>query len=209
MSRRPQGLHPPGHSRERSALNATGRDLIGHERALPSKDPPKKNATIGGFTLLELTMVVLIVGIIVAMTIPRLGHLTGHNLNVSSRRLSATVKYLLHRATVKRTIYRLNYDLKANEYWVTYRDENLEFVRDSSVLARTVTLPRDVSFEDIVIVGRGKFTEGEVQTHFFPKGWVDETLVHLRDARGRQASIHILPLSARTKIYERYVEPTS
>lgn len=162
-----------------------------------------------GFTLLELTLVILIIGIFLTLSVPRLGHLTGQNLSVSCRRLSGTVKYLFHRATIKRTIYRLNYDLKTNEYWITYRDENLEFVTDSSLLTRRVKLPRDVSFEGIFIKGKGNFTEGEVKTHFFPKGWAEETLVHLKDARGRQASIHILPLSARVKIYEKYVEPTS
>ena len=160
-----------------------------------------------GFTLVELTLVILIMGILLALSIPKLGNLTGHNLHVSCRRLAATMKYILHRATVRHTVYRLNYDLKTQEYWVTYRDENLEFVRDASSFARNAKLPQDVSFEDVVIVGRGKYREGEVQTHFFPKGWVDETLVHLRDGRGRQASLHILPLSARIKIYENYVEP--
>jgi len=159
-----------------------------------------------GFTLLELSMVILILGILLAFTIPRLGHLTEYNLNVSCRRLSGAVKYLFHQSTVHRTIYRLNYDLKANEYWITYRDENLEFVRDASVLARKVKLPKNVSFDDVVIMGKGKFTEGQIQTHFFPKGWLDETLIHLKDSKGRQASIHILPLSARAKIYNRYVD---
>jgi hypothetical protein len=31
----------------------------------------------------------------------------------------------------------------------------------------------------------------------------------LRDSRGRQTSIHILPLSARVIIYDEYVEPHS
>lgn len=209
MNRTPQFLYSHCHSSVGRVVDSNGHGLRGHEIAVTSKGPIRNNATIRGFTLLELTMVILIMGILLALSIPRLGHLTGRNLTVGCRRLSGTVKYLFHRATVRRTIYRLNYDLKANEYWVTYRDENLEFVRDSSAQARKVRLPRDVSFEDIVIPGRGKFKEGEVQTHFFPKGWVEETLVHLKDARGRQASIHILPLSARIKIYEKYVEPSS
>jgi general secretion pathway protein H len=159
------------------------------------------------FTLLEITLVILIFGILLALSVPRLSYLTAHDLSVSSRRLSGTVRYLFHRATLKRTIYRLTFDLKANEYWVTYRNEDLEFVADSSPLTRKVKLPRDVSFEDIVIVGKGKFKEGEIKTHFFPKGWVEETLVHLRDTGGRQTSVHILPLSGRVEIYEDYVEP--
>jgi len=177
--------------------------------ARPVDDSRSQQKRITGFTLVELTIVILIFGILLALSIPRLGHLTGHNLKVGCRRLSGTATYLFHRATVGRTIYRLNFDLKANEYWVTYQDESLEFVEDPSTLARKVKLPRDVSLVDVVIPGRGTFREGEVQTHFFPKGWVEETLVHLKDARGRQASIHILPLSARVRIYDNYVEPSN
>jgi prepilin-type N-terminal cleavage/methylation domain-containing protein len=205
----PRFLHSRHHNSEGCVVDSHDHGLPGHDRAITSKGLVRKNTTPRGFTLVELTMVILIMAVLLAVSIPRLGPLTGHNLNVGCRRLSGTVKYLFHRATVRRTIYRLNYDLKANEYWVTYRDENLEFVGDPSVLTRKVKLPRDVSFEDIVILGRGMFREGQIQTHFFPKGWVEETLVHLKDARGRQASIHILPLSARVKIYERYVEPSS
>jgi general secretion pathway protein H len=169
----------------------------------------RKNVNVKAFTLVEITIVILIMGILLALSVPRLGSLTGHNLRVSCRRLSGTARFLFHRATVRRTIYRLNFDLKANEYWITYQDEDLEFVTDSSTLARKVRLPKDVTFEDIVIIGRGKFDVGDVKTHFFPKGWVEETLVHLKDARGRQASIHILPLSARVKIFDEYVEPSS
>ena len=201
-------MEPP---RQHSALDHGATRPI-REPACPEmrdKRLSRRQTSTRGFTLIELTMVILIMGILLAFSIPRLGHLTGRNLSLSCRRLSATVTYLLHRATVKRTIYRLNYNLKTGEYWVTYRDENLEFVTDPSGPARKAKLPRDVSFEDIALVGRGIFTEGEVQTHFFPKGWVDETFVHIKDARGRQASVHILPLSARTKIYEEYVEPAS
>ena len=94
-----------------------------------------------GFTLLELAMVVLIMGIVMAFAIPRLGSLTDHNLTVSCRRLSGTVRYLMHRSTVHRTIYRLNCDFKTNDYWITYREKNLEFVEDPSVLAQRIKLP--------------------------------------------------------------------
>ena len=205
----PRWWHPRSFGFQGSLADSTTPASSGRQGTVSPEGHAKPRMSTRGFTLLELTVVMLIAGILLAFSIPRLGPLTGRDLNVSCRRLSATVKYLLHRATVRRTIYRLTYDLKDNTYWVTYRNEDLEFVSDSSVLSRKVTLPREVSFEDIVIVGKGKFTEGEVQTHFFPKGWVDETLVHLKDKRGHQASVHILPLSARTKIYERYVEPTS
>jgi len=174
-----------------------------------SKDLISRDARITGFTLIELTIVILVLAIFLGLSIPRLGHLTRHNLRVGCRRLSGTAKYLFHRATVRRTIYRLNFNLKTNEYWVTFQNADLEFVEDSSVLTRKVKLPRDVSFEDIVIVGRGIFREEEARTHFFPKGWVEETFIHLKDATGRKASIHILPLSAKVRIYDSYVEPSS
>jgi general secretion pathway protein H len=202
---------PDRGSPERDGKEPTGRALRACQTHTILTTRVRQNAHPRGFTLIELTIVIVIVGVFLVLSVPRLGQITDRNLKVGSRRLSVTAKYLFNRATVKRTIYRLNYDLRANEYWVTYQNEGLEFVSDDTNLTRRVKLPDGVIFEDVQVPGRGKFVEEEedVYTHFFPKGWVEETLVHLRDSRGRQTSIHILPLSARVIIYDEYVDPHS
>ena len=158
-----------------------------------------------GFTLIEVSVFLLIVAVLLAFVTPRFRALTEYELKSSSRRLAGTIRYLFNEAVIHHTHYRLNYDLKKDEYWVTL-DEGKEFKEDPSVLSSRVRLPGSIYFEDIVTQGRGKVYDGETFTQFFRQGWAEETIIHLADERGRHYSLLIMPLTGRVRIYDRYVE---
>ena len=160
----------------------------------------------GIITLIELSAVLLIVAVLLAFLTPKFRDLTEYHIKSSSRRLVGTIKYLFDEAAIRHTYYRLNYDLKKDEYWVTYLDEAKEFKEDLSIFSSRVRLPGSIHFEDIVTQGRGKVYEGETFTQFFPNGWVEETIIHLGDKRGRHYSLLIMPLTGKVRIYDRYVE---
>lgn len=163
-------------------------------------------ATERGMTLIELSAVLLILAVILAFLTPKLRDLTEYHIKTTSRRLASTVKYLFDEAAIRHNYYRLNYDLKKGEYWVTSLDEGKEFQEDSSVLSSRVRLPSSIHFEDIVTQQRGKIYEGQTFTQFFPQGWVEETIIHLGDKRGRHYSLLIMPLTGKVRVYDRYVE---
>jgi prepilin-type N-terminal cleavage/methylation domain-containing protein len=164
------------------------------------------NGSEKGITLIELSAVLLIVAVLLAFLTPKLGDITEYHIKSSSRRLASTIKYLFDEAAIRHTYFRLNYDLKKGEYWVTYLDEGKEFKEDPSILSSRVRLPGSIHFEDIVTQGRGKVYEGEAFTQFFPIGWVEETIIHLSDERGRHYSLLVMPLTGKVRIYDRYVE---
>ncbi|NIS68431.1 MAG: prepilin-type N-terminal cleavage/methylation domain-containing protein, partial [Proteobacteria bacterium] len=121
MPRNPQCSNSYRHLSAVGQVDPDGHGFSIHRISVFFTNLVRKTSPDSGFTLLELTVVLLILGILLALSIPRLGYLTGQNLSVTSRRISGTVRYLFHQSTLNRTIYRLNYDLKKNEYWVTYR----------------------------------------------------------------------------------------
>ena len=164
------------------------------------------NGTERGLTLIELSAVLLILVVLLAFLTPKFRDLTEYQIKSSSRRLAGTIKYLFDEAAIRHNYYRLNYDLKKGEYWVTYLDEAKEFKEDPSVLSSRVRLPGNIHFEDIVTQHRGKVYEGETFTQFFPNGWVEETIIHLGDKRERHYSLLVMPLTGRVRIYDRYVE---
>jgi len=164
------------------------------------------NGTETGLTLIELSAVLLILAVLLTFLTPKLRDLTEYHIKSSSRRLASTIKYLFNEAAIRHTYYRLNYDLKRGEYWVTYLDEGKEFKEDPSVLSSRVRLPGSIHFEDIVTQHRGKVYDGEAFTQFFPNGWVEETIIHLGDKRGRHYSLLVMPLTGKVRIYDRYVE---
>src|SRR5215470_10690970 len=64
-----------------------------------------------GFTVLELTVVLFIVGLLLTIVIPHLGNTSNARLDATARRLAATVRYLSGEAALHNRPYRLNYDL--------------------------------------------------------------------------------------------------
>jgi len=160
-----------------------------------------------GFTLVELTVVIMLIGIILLVTYPRFeGSFFASNIKLASRRLAAAVRYTQSRAANQRKECRINYDLDHNTYWVSIRGNDGDFVADASPLSRDHKLPEGVIFEDIISPRDGKVQEGQTFTLFLPKGMVDRSQIHLKDETGRRFTLIILPLTAEVRFFDTYVE---
>src|SRR5262249_44205039 len=129
-----------------------------------------------GFTLLELTLVLFIIGLLVAMAGPPLTDLGSSRLDSSPPRPAPLVRHLNGEAALHNRPYRLNYDLDRGTYWVTtlfVSRETEEFRTDPSPLSRPTQLPSSITFADVQVPGVGRVSTGRVYTHFFPHGYTD------------------------------------
>jgi len=168
--------------------------------------PPVPSA---GFTLLELSVVLLIIGLLAAVALPRLGDVSGRRLESSARRLAALVHYLSGEAAFSGRLYRLHYDLDQRAYWVTVLTgprEGGEFIPDDSPLARSVQLPTSIAFADVFVPSIGRVRTGQVYTHFYPQGYADPTVIHLRDQHARVVTVTIPPLTGEARVLEGYAD---
>ncbi len=162
-----------------------------------------------GFTVLELTVVLFIVGLLVTIAIPHLGNTSNARLDATAQRLAATVRYLSGEAALRNRPYRLNYDLDKHVYWITTlvtTQDRAEFRNDLSPLSRPVQLPPSITFADIQTSGVGRMSTGRVATHFQPQGYADPTIIHLRNQQSRTITVLIPALTGEAHIYEGYVE---
>jgi general secretion pathway protein H len=161
-----------------------------------------------GFTLLELSIVLVILGIAASFVAPRLRDREGLELSASAARLATTVRYLYDEAAYERVPMRLNLDLDRQTYFVTELGgdpQQPEFVPARSSLARPVALPDAVAFRDVVLPAVGTVSEGIVFAQFSPDGWADPLVVHLRSRAGAEVTIAIEPLTGRTRVAEGYL----
>jgi len=161
-----------------------------------------------GFTLIELSIVLLILGIAVSFLIPRLRNVDNAALTSSAARLATTSRYLYEEAAFRRRPMRLNLDLDKHTYWVTVLNDDPddpEFVLEDSELARPVSLPGTVTFADVALPATGIVNEGTVFAEFQPEGYVDPLVVHLTNARHEFATLAIDPLTGRTRVADAYV----
>ncbi len=75
-----------------------------------------------GFTLLEISLVLLIFGIVLSFVIPRLRDPSQLELSSNVRRLALKVRFLRGEAILNGRIYRLNFDLDGQRYWISTED---------------------------------------------------------------------------------------
>ncbi|HEY2386632.1 MAG TPA: prepilin-type N-terminal cleavage/methylation domain-containing protein [Candidatus Binatia bacterium] len=162
-----------------------------------------------GFTLLELSIVLLVVAIAASFLIPRLRNVDSAALGSAASRLATTSRYLYEEAAFRRRPMRLNLDLDKHAYWVTVLNDDPddpEFVVEDSPIARPVALPGTVAFADVTLPAVGMVHEGVVFAQFFPEGYADPLVVHLTNARHEYATLAIEPLTGRTRVADAYVQ---
>lgn len=156
-----------------------------------------------GFTLVELSVIVALLGIFTVLLIPRLDRFGRGDLDASARRLRGTIKFLFNEAALTGREHRLVYDLEHG----SYRGMVLNPAGELTELrgpGKETRLPGGIRFQDLVLRNRGTFSTGEITVRIHPTGWLEESLVHLRDPEGAQRTLRITPLSGAADIYPGY-----
>ena len=99
--------------------------------------------TQDGLSLVELSIIILLLSFLLLLSIPRFGAvLVGQRLNSTGHLITGMVRYLYDQSTAKRRVYRLNYQLSDGEIWVTFPNDEGEFVEDqTSSFTRRRKLP--------------------------------------------------------------------
>lgn len=158
-----------------------------------------------GFTLIELSVVILIIAIVARFAVPRLRNLTAAELGATTRRLAQTTRYLYEESALRGTVLTLYFDLDRQQYWVARPEEGTGLpVEDTDLLARRVALPDGVSVADVVVPGAGKLSTGLVPTRFYPEGYADRSVIHLVDSGGHAYTLRIDPVRGRGEIFDGY-----
>ena len=171
-------------------------------RKVPGKST-RKTSGQAGFTLIELGVVMVLMALFAMFTVPLFSSTGTSKLNYSARRLSGTIKYLFNESALTGREHRLIYNLDHNTYRARIVEADGEII-DLPGLGKEATLAGEVSFRDVQLPGRGTFTSGEVTIQIYPSGWLEETGVHLEDGSGNVLTLHVMPLTGTSEIFEGY-----
>ncbi|GBC60189.1 hypothetical protein DENIS_1140 [Desulfonema ishimotonii] len=143
-----------------------------------------------GFTLLELMVVMVIVGLMSVLIVPRLGKsLSRLGAETAARKVVASLRYARSIAVSERKIWLADFDFEAGRIilkpWRRETDSDAgepETVRER---LRTFTLPDGVRLEKGISV-RGDVSQDDFQIAFFPGGGSGGGEVFLGDDHGRR-----------------------
>jgi prepilin-type N-terminal cleavage/methylation domain-containing protein len=161
--------------------------------------------TTKGFTLIELTVVVFLIGVMLAVSIPRFRYsLITDNLKSTTRRIVGLITGLRNEAIREQKTYLLHFDIVSNQLWVDFDDitkEEREMAQE-----KAFQLPLDVRIIDVWTKGKGKRINGEVNIRFSKKGYVEQTVIHLGAEDGREFSLLLNPFLTKIESYDRYID---
>lgn len=159
-----------------------------------------------GFTLIELTIIIVILGIMLSLIIPRLGEIGEANLKRSSRHLTGVIRYLRNESQARKTVYRLRFDVQDGRFWTDAMtltsDQALEFRQFHSVIGTEGSLSGRTSFRDVKVASH----PDDPYIQFTPDGWVEPALIHLQDGEGRDFTLSVNPLMGSTELSEGYID---
>ena len=165
----------------------------------------KRKVHCSGFTLIEITVVLLIIGLMALILLPRITGLSGGNLKTVTRHLIGTIQTLRDEAQLRQKILRLNFNLSSQLYDISMLKESGEFVSYQTESLGKVQLPFQTHLKDVVTLRQGKVTEGTAYLFFYPLGRVEKAFLHFEE-NGRPLTLKVFSLSGKVKLYDGYIE---
>ena len=157
-----------------------------------------------GFTLVELLLVIVLMGVILALAVPSTRDvLTGDNLKKASRQLIGVEKKLRVEAIRDQIDYILCFDIPNVAYWVVASDMTPE--KQDEIKKRPQHLPSGVVILDIVGEDNKKQSADEVRIKFGKKNICSPSVIHLGYEEDRMTMV-INPFLGVTDVYDKYID---
>ena len=166
---------------------------------------PKPNGKTQGYTLIELTVVILLIGLTVLLTVPRFRYsLLTDDLKGTVRRMVGTIRSVKNEAVRERQAFILHFDLETNSFWVEptkATEEELAVARDNAV-----QLPEGVRVMDVWSRGKGETAVGQTTIRITEKGYLEPSVIHLGAKDGREFTLILSPFLGKVEVLDKYVD---
>ena len=157
----------------------------------------------GGFTLIEIAVVILLISIMLLVTVPRLpdSPLTDQTRK-TKRWIILKVRDLKERAVREQKTFTLNVGLESNRLWAV--DEGMTDEILQAAVDQGLELSGNLKLRDVEYPGDHKIDFGLAEIRFFPKGYSDRAIVHMDDG-DRQYSFKIEPFLSTVRVYDGHI----
>lgn len=159
----------------------------------------------GGFTLIELTVVMALIGIMFFVTLPRIKNdIFVDQTKKTSRWLLTSVRYLKEASIRDQADHTLHVDMDNGKLWVSHALKTGEMIEKAETGG--LTLADGIRILDVAFAGARKVTSGVAQIQFHAEGYSDSAMIHMVNENDRELSYQIPPFLPQLKIIEDYVD---
>ena len=150
-----------------------------------------------GFTLFELLVVLIVIGLITSLVGPRLiKSMNRRNIDSTARQISAALRYARSGAVSEKTPYRARFDMDADRLTIErFRSSEEEDPSDRAVSPygepRAYTLAPGIHFKKGLSLSGETIDAGAFEIVFFPAGGTSGGEIILTDEEKRSFSISV------------------
>jgi len=157
-----------------------------------------------GYTLIELSVVVLLIGMMLLIAVPRVRDaVLADDLKTATRRLVGASRELKNEAIREQVDYLLHLDLAHPGFWVYSADTTPEKLAE--IRKKASPFAEGVKITDFIRPGEEKQTEGDAEIRFHRQGYVDPAVIHLKKD-DREFTVVFQPFLDTVTVYEQYVD---
>lgn len=158
----------------------------------------------GGFTLLEMIMVMFLLGGVLVLVVPRIT--VGEDLASTGRKFIGALRTLQGIAVVNQKPVKLYFDLDRGSYWVMMVEGKEEKIPLDANWISPRTLPDTIKFTDIS-VGQTKRLSGRIDLSISANGRIDPLTIHFGDTSNNVLAIAVEPLTGAIRTSDERIEP--
>jgi general secretion pathway protein H len=165
---------------------------------------PNNPSSYKGFTLIELSVVVFLIGLMLLIAVPKVRDtILSDGLKTAVNHLTGTARELRSDAVRNQVDYILHLDLDNNLIWAHSADITPE-ARDE-IKKRAFKLREEVDILDVYLFGKEKITHGEALIRFSRKDYMHPAVVHLAQNE-RRFTLVFEPFLSTVRTYNKYVD---
>lgn len=150
--------------------------------------PVAKSAPESGFTIIELIMVIVILGILLSQTVLNMNGITPeYRLRSAARQVGSTINWARSLAGGAGNEYQLYYNLDDGKYWIVLppgKDDDPRMLPEERERMSDQNIPEAVQIERIIRLDGSSITDGEIYIKFDPLGTEGSHIVYLRNSEG-------------------------
>jgi general secretion pathway protein H len=160
----------------------------------------------GGFTLIEMAVVLVIIAMTMLLVLPRLPDTRSAALKRSAKTLASTMRYVRDQVAVSRLVHRLRFLPGEGKVTITTLPPGGTETGSKDPFLNRQILSDGVTVSDIEVPRLGKVNSGEVIIDIGAAGVAEITLIHLKESGGKQMTVTAFPYGGQVKVEEGYRE---
>lgn len=170
----------------------------------PKQPKPNQPASSKGFTLIELSVVVFLIGLMLLIAVPKVRDtMLNDGLKTTVNHLTGTARELRSDAVRNQVDYILHLDLDNNLIW-TYSADMTPEARNE-MKKRAFNLPKEVKITSVCLFGKERTTEGEALIRFSRKDYMHPAVMHLAQ-KERRFTLVFEPFLSSVRTYDKYID---